>query len=111
MQLLDKKIRVEVNSHGGVVLHVDPKNRIGFTIWNTIANKWCVTRIDGMILTNAGWQTSLDNRRFDTIKEALWEAMNWDDTVTIKQLLEDGCLDPTIRNYAGVKDQMGNIEC
>lgn len=42
MQLFDDKIRVEINSHGGMVFHF-PR----FKVWNTLGDGWAVSRESG----------------------------------------------------------------
>ena len=41
MTILDKKLRVEFNSHGGVIIHINK-----YVIWNTLDYNWRITQVN-----------------------------------------------------------------
>ena len=44
MNILDTKIHVEINTHGGISLHIpETPKRAAFCIWNAVGGKWGVT--------------------------------------------------------------------
>ncbi len=80
MNVLDMKIRVEMNHRGGIVFHI-PKNKKndGFPIWETVGNGWAFG-----CASKGEWKTG-----FERPIDALWAGMKWNPTVDISDTLID----------------------
>lgn len=88
MTVFDLDIRVEMNSHGGVVLHIPAcKGTDGFVIWNRVDGKWGVTGKDNRILLEDGTWASEGAHGFVSPADAFWKGMGWGETVTKEQTI------------------------
>ena len=93
MRLLDRQIRVEMNSHGGVVLHIPGTD---LAIWNTAGGKWAITPDKTRYVKENGVLS--DPRLFNSLIDALWAGMGWGDEISFEKVKRLGFIKTKLRS-------------